>query len=105
MFLACAEARAPDLNGLDIDEVSEMTGCEFFIRLRKPDPQSAARPAAALNDRRGQLLRRIIAEYAAQAGQDASPKEVRRTSAPMTPLRRMSRKVRGLGRKLRGKPA
>jgi len=100
--LLLIEMRALGLLALDIESVSRTHGIEFFVRLRKPLAGQPARLALDLAAVRSRLMRRIIAEYAAQGGQGWSLTGVRHLP-PIAQLHRLSRKVRAFGRKLRGK--
>jgi hypothetical protein len=73
--LILRDLRFLDLIGLDIAEVSGPTGCEFFIRLQKPEP-GATRDDRGYAARRAELLHRINSEASVNAlapGGDGDP--------------------------------
>jgi len=96
------EMRALGLVSLDTESVSHTHGVEFFVRLRKPRAGQPTRPPEDIRATRSRLMRRIIAEYAAQGGQGWSLTGIRHLP-PLAQLHRLSRQVRALGRRLRGK--
>jgi SAM-dependent methyltransferase len=85
------EARHLGLVPLEVESVSAVAGCEFFVRLRKPTHGGVA-PAADVNAVRTALLRRVMKDHAVQL----RPKRIFNWS------KRVSRRVRSLGRRLRG---
>ena len=103
--LLLVEMRALGLISLETDSISRTYGVEFFVRLRKPQADQVDKAAAGAEDIRAvrsRLMRQIIAEYGVQGGYVWSLGSIRHWP-PVAGLRRLSRKVRTLGRRVRGK--
>lgn len=102
--LLLLEARLLGLIGLDVESVSETAGCEFFVRLRRPRVAQESKVVADINERRSAVMRRVVTEYGVQSTTKPDFVRALRHGKPMIGLRKMSRVVRGFGRRLRGKP-
>lgn len=103
--LLVVEMRALGLISLEVESISRTYGVEFFVRLRKPQADQGDKTAGGGEDiraTRSRLMRQIIAEYGVQGGYVWSLGSIRHWP-PVAGLRRLSRKVRTLGRRLRGK--
>ncbi len=97
--LLLMEARQLNLINLEIESISETVGCEFFVRLRNPVIPTVV-SADEFSNRRNALMRSIIEENCDH--QTIPPKA--ELPIALRPLKRLARNVRGVGRRLRGKP-
>ena len=88
-----------NLINLEIESISETVGCEFFVRLRNPVIPTVV-SADEFSNRRNALMRSIIEENCDH--QTIPPKA--ELPIALRPLKRLARNVRGVGRRLRGKP-
>ncbi|OIQ69748.1 hypothetical protein GALL_486480 [mine drainage metagenome] len=86
------EARALGVLPLDVESISGPSGCEFFVRLRKPVAGITPLTPQDVAVQRTAIAKRIFQDYAAQTRPD-----------PALRRRQFARKLRGLSRRLRGK--
>ncbi|PTV97166.1 methyltransferase family protein [Rhodobacter aestuarii] len=89
--LMLLDAQYLGLISLEVEEVSDTTGVEFYVRLRRPIAPRQLSPQEHI-ERRNTLLRRMVMEYSEKLPERKMPL-----------LRKITRKLRALGRRLRGK--